>query len=98
MLYSYAAEIPNEIAYGLFKAAIVNLINSQDNPLKRKAGLRILGTVSDSDALLDPIKDDVELYTDLFVRTLNDPSQIVREATCTVIGDFSEDVIPDFLD
>ena len=70
MLWSYASEIPNELAYGLYKAAMVNLINSQDDPLKRKAGLRILGTVCDSDALLDPIKEDVDLYTDLLVRSL----------------------------
>ena len=30
----------------------------------------MLGTVSDSDALLDPIKEDVDLYTDLIVQSL----------------------------
>lgn len=73
MLYSFAAEIPNELAYPLFKAAIVNLCASQDDPLKRKGGLKILGQVCDSDSLLDPIKDDVELFTDMLVRSLQDP-------------------------
>ena len=70
MLFQYAAEIPNELAYPLFKEAIIALCSSQDNPLKRKGGLRMLGTVSDSDALLDPIKEDVDLYTDLIVQSL----------------------------
>lgn len=98
MLYSYAAEMSNEIAYPLFKSAIVNLCSSQDDPLKRKGGIKILAQVCDSDSLLDPIKDDIDMFTDLLVRSLQDPSQIVREAACIAIGDFSENVIPDFLD
>jgi hypothetical protein len=35
-----------------------------DDPLVRKAGLKIMGFVCESDALLDPIKDDIEEYTD----------------------------------
>ena len=98
MLYSYASEIPNEIAYPLFKAAIMNLCSDQTAPAKCRGGLKILGQVCDSDALLDPIKDDVDLYTDLLVASLQHPSQEVREAGCVTIGDFSENVIPDFLD
>lgn len=30
MLYLYAAKLPNEVAYGLFKPAIVNLCSAQD--------------------------------------------------------------------
>ena len=74
MLYSFAAALPNEFAYSLFKPAIVNLCQSQDEPLKRKAGLKILGQICDSDALLDPIKDEIDLYTDLLVSSLRDPS------------------------
>lgn len=70
MLNNYACELPNEAAYAMFKPAIVNLCSSQDDPLKRRAGLRIMGTVCDSDALLDPIKDDVELFTDIIIRGL----------------------------
>lgn len=70
MLYGYAAQIPNEIAYPLFKAAIVNLCQNQQDALKRKAGLKILGEVCNSDALLDPIKDDVDMYTDLILTSL----------------------------
>ena len=74
MLYSFASALPNEFAYRLFKPAIVNLCQSQDEPLKRKAGLKILGQICDSDALLDPIKDEIDLYTDLLVNSLRDPS------------------------
>ena len=76
----------------------MSLCGSQDDPLKRKAGLKILGTVSDGDALQDPMKDDTELYTNLIVNGLQDQSQVVREASCFVIGELSENLIPDFLD
>ena len=66
--------------------------------VERKAGLKILGQVCDSDALLDPIKDEIDLYTDILVNSLRDQSQIVREAGCQSIGEFAEDVIPDFLE
>jgi hypothetical protein len=33
----------------------------------RKAGLKILGHVCDSDGLLDGVKDDIELFTDILV-------------------------------
>ena len=74
LLYSYASALPNEVAYELFKTAIVNLCQSQDEPLKRKAGLKILGHICDSDALLDPIKEDVEIYTDVLVNSMQDQS------------------------
>lgn len=70
MLYSFASELPNEIAYPLFKSAVLNLCQSQDDEHKRMGGIKILGQVCDSDALLDPIKDDVELFTDILVRGL----------------------------
>lgn len=98
MLYNYAATIPNEVAYPLFKTAIFKLCQSTDDPLKRKAGLKILGQICDSDALLDPIKDEVEMYTDMLVQALSDPDQVVREAACVTIGNFSEDCIPEFLE
>jgi len=44
------------------------------------------------------VKDDCDLYTDILVRSLQDPDQVVREAACLAIGNFSEDIIPDFLD
>lgn len=97
MLYSFASALPNEVAYSIFKPAICNLCSFQD-PLQRKAGLKILGNICDSDALLDPIKDEIDMYTELLIKGLQDPEQIVREAACQTIGEFADDVIPDFLD
>lgn len=96
MLYSFASEVPNEVVYPIFQKN-VRICFQKDEPLVRKAGLRILGHVSDSEALLDFIKDDVEEYTGNIVSGFAHPSQIVREATCDVVGAFSENVIPDFL-
>ena len=97
MLYSYACMIPNVIAYDIYKPLIIELSKSAD-PLHRKAGLKILGFVCDSDGLLDPIKNDIDLWTDLIVESLQHPDQIVKDATCQIIGNFSEDCVPDFLD
>ena len=61
MLFNFAWHIPNEIVYPLFKEAIVSLCSSADNPLRRKGGLKILAEVCEEDALLDPIREDVDL-------------------------------------
>ena len=97
MLLSYACILPNPVAYSIFKPIIVELSQSE-SALYKKAGLKVLGTICDSDALLDPIKNEIDLWTDLIVESLKHPDQIVREAACVIIGSFSEDCVPDFLD
>jgi hypothetical protein len=57
----------------------------------------VLGHVCDSDGLLDCIKDDVEELTDLVVAGLVDLNQEVREGAAIVVGQFSENVVPEFL-
>lgn len=57
----------------------------------------MLGHVCDSDGLLDCIKDDVEELTDLVVAGLVDSNQEVREGAAIVVGQFSENVVPEFL-
>ena len=97
MLYNFASEVPNEVAYPIFKQNILMFAQHSD-PLVRKAGIKILGHVCDSDALLDCIKDDIEEHTQIIVLGLQDQSSVVRDATCIVVGEFSVAVIPDFLD
>ena len=63
MLYNFAAEVPNEVAYPIFKQHILLFCAHQADPLVRKAGIKILGHICDSDALLDCIKDDIEEHT-----------------------------------
>ena len=69
-----------------------------DEPLVRKAGLKIMGFVCESDALLDPMKDDIEWYTQLIIAGLQDQNEVVRIAACETVGDFSEHAVPDFLE
>ena len=64
----------------------------------RKAGLKILGHLCDSDGLLDGVKEDIDLFTDILVNGMQDQSEKVREASAFVVGQFSEHVVPDFLD
>jgi DNA-binding protein YbaB len=66
--------------------------------MARKAALKILGFVSQSDALLDCIKDDVDELADLVVAALKDQNLIVREAAAMCVAEFAENVVPDFLD
>jgi hypothetical protein len=71
MLLSCATEVPNTVSWPLFKANVVACWES-GSVNARKAALKILGFVSESDALLDPIKDDVDELSDLLVTALKD--------------------------
>ena len=97
MLYNFAAEVPNETAYPIFKERVLQCYQQPD-PLARKAGIKILGHVCDSDALLDCIRDDIDEWVDIITKTMVDPDSRVREAACLVTGLFSESVVPDFLE
>ena len=97
MLEVYACEVPDTIIYPIFKQNISMCVGHSD-PLVKKAGIRVLGDISDGDALLDCIKEDVDVWTDILVQALQDKSSIVQDAASFSVGDFSENVIPDFLD
>jgi hypothetical protein len=98
MLHNYAIEVPLTVIYPVFKENIVLFCSHQSDPLVRKAGLKILGHLCDSDGLLDGVKEDIDLFTDILVAGMQDPSDIVREAAALVVGQFSEHVVPDFLE
>jgi HEAT repeat protein len=98
MLHNFAIEVPLPIIYPLFKDNIILFCKHQEDALVRKAGLKILGQICDSDGLLDGIKDDIDVFTDLLVAGMQDQSEKVREASAFVVGQFSEHVVPDFLD
>ena len=57
-----------------------------------------MGYTSDSDALLDPIKDKIDAYTNFLVDRMNDASLHVREAAGETVGRFTENFHDDFLD
>lgn len=97
MVYNFACEVPNPIVYPIIMRCVDKWGNST-NDLERKAAVKMLGYVCDSDSCLDPIKEDIELITKFLVAHLQDPSFIVREATAETVGKFSENVVPDFLD
>jgi len=54
--------------------------------------------VSDSDALLDPIKDNIGPLTNFLVERMQDTSFAVREAAGETVGRFAENCQMDFLD
>jgi len=98
LLLKFACEVPNPVAWPLFKANIVSAWSEPANPLARKASLKVLGFVSESDALLDCIKDDIDELTDLLVMALKDPNDGVRDAGALTCAEFADNVIPDFLE
>ena len=57
-----------------------------------------MGHICDSDGLLDPMKDDIDELADLLVAAMNDTNLGVREAAAFVVGQFSENIVPEFLD
>jgi hypothetical protein len=57
-----------------------------------------LGHICESDALLDCVKDDIAELTSLLVHSLTDPAMEVREAATQAVGQFSENVVPEFLE
>ena len=46
----------------------------------RKAGVKVMGHICESDALLDCVKEDIDELTALLVKGLNDSDMSVREA------------------
>jgi hypothetical protein len=66
--------------------------------LERKAAVKVLGYMSDPDSCLEMIKENIVDTTKFIVMKLQDPSFVVREATAETVGNFSEHVVPEFLD
>lgn len=85
MLYNYASEVPNPFIYPIFKQFILQFCNHPE-PLYRKAGLKVLGHVCDSDALLDCIKEDINELTSYLCAGLQDQNESVREGAAIVVG------------
>ena len=54
--------------------------------------------MSDSDALLDPIKENMAALTNFIVERMQDSSFVVREAAGETVGRFAENCGDDFLD
>jgi hypothetical protein len=56
----------------------VEKFGSSPKELERKAAIKVLGFVSDSDSCLDMIKENIELITKYIVSKLQDPSVILN--------------------
>ena len=97
MIYNFSCEVPNNIVYPIIMKYVEKFGLSQQ-PLERKAAIKVLGFVCDSDSCMDPIKENIDKITSFIVSKLQDPSFVVREATAETVGKFSEYVVPDFLD
>ena len=54
----------------------VEKFGTSKNELERKAAVKVLGYICDSDSCLDMIKEDIDSITDFIVTKLKDPSVI----------------------
>jgi hypothetical protein len=97
MIYSYSCEVPHNIVYPIIMSN-VHKFGTSNSELERKAAVKVMGYVCDSDSCLDLIKENIDDITNFIVAKLKDPSFVVREATAETVGKFSEYVVPEFLD
>ena len=66
MVYSYSCEVPIDTIYPIILRYIEKFGVSQ-NELERKAAVKVLGYISDSESCLDRIKDDIDSITNFIV-------------------------------
>lgn len=69
MMYNYACEIPNNVIYPIIMKN-VEKFGTSNNELERKAAIKVLGFIADSDSCLDRIKEDIESITKFIVAKL----------------------------
>jgi len=58
---SYAIHMKNKIIYPIFSKIIQEALNAKES-VYRKAGILLLGHISESTGCLDPIKDHFEMH------------------------------------
>lgn len=97
LLYRYAQHVHNDKVWPIFQKYLQAYGTSQ-NEHQRAAATAILGYVSDSDALLDPIKENMAALTNFLVDRMKDSSFTVRESAGEAVGRFAEHCGDDFLD
>jgi hypothetical protein len=66
MIYNYTCEVPIDVIYPIV-LKYVQSFGVSENQLHRKAAVKVLGYVSDSDSCLDRIRDDIDPLTNFIV-------------------------------
>lgn len=62
MILSYSSEVPTSVIYPIIMKYIEKYGSSQKE-LERKAAIKVLGFISDSDSCLDSIKENIDAIT-----------------------------------
>ena len=73
MILAYASELPNATIYPIIMKYVEKFGTSQ-NELQRKAAVKVLGYICDTDSCLDMIKEDIDDITKFIVHRLKDQS------------------------
>jgi hypothetical protein len=71
MMRQYCIDLPNEHTWKIVYD-LVNQYGTSGTSQQKAASIRILGYLSDSDALLDPIKENIGPITTFMVQMFND--------------------------
>ena len=69
MILSFATELPNSVVYPIIMK-YVEQFGKSANELERKAAIKVLGYICDSDSCLDMIKEDIDDITKFIVARL----------------------------
>jgi hypothetical protein len=97
MLYNYAAECSSSRIFPVVMK-YVHSCGVSSNPLERKAAIRVLGHISDTDTCMEQIKENIDDIAVFVAHSLQDKDFIVREGTAITVGQLSEHIVPEFLD
>lgn len=69
MIFSYSTEVPHNVVYPIIMKYVEKFGNSTKE-LERKAAVKVLGFISDSDSCLDMIKENIVPVTQYIVNKL----------------------------
>eukprot|EP01022_Parablepharisma_sp_SALTPOND_P026337 TRINITY_DN628_c0_g1_i1.p1 TRINITY_DN628_c0_g1~~TRINITY_DN628_c0_g1_i1.p1 ORF type:complete len:1088 (+),score=135.90 TRINITY_DN628_c0_g1_i1:26182-29445(+) len=95
MIEQFAIKVPNTTIFPLIIKGCEELLKSTD-PLKRRAGLLVLGTVSKG--VRDPMTENIEEILMTVLQCMSDPSSMVQEAGVLALCYFSENLSPEIVD
>lgn len=73
MILAYATELPNGTIYPIIMK-YVEKFGKSEHELERKAAVKVLGYICDTDSCLDMIKEDIDDITKFIVHRLKDSS------------------------
>lgn len=96
MIASWACNVNTEKIWPIIKQYLHQFGTSKEEH-ERAAATLILSAVTDNDACLTSVRDEIDVLTNFLVDRMSDESFVVREAAGECCGKFSELIGEEFL-